>query len=33
MKGTNKPKQHAETELIRFNSHRDLSQSKVNDCM
>ena len=30
MKGTNKPKEHTETSLICFNTHRDLSQLEQN---
>ena len=33
MEGTNKPKEHTETELISFDTHGDLSQSEENKQM
>ena len=32
MKGTNKAKEHAETELEHFDTHTGLCQSEVNKC-
>ena len=33
MKGTNKKKEHMETQLTRFDTHGGLSQSEENKCM
>ena len=32
MKGTNKPKEHTETLLVRFDSHNNLCLSEENKC-